>query len=150
MFKALRRLMMAQLMQGVSPTGLALTCAFAVPISVFPIVGVTTTMCLIFGAILRLNQPTMQAINYLLTPFHFLLIPVFLRIGEKIYGADPVSLNPKTLWSEFMTDQKLFLDHYGWAGLHALTAWALIMVPIGFLVFFAARPLFRRLEKKIS
>lgn len=141
---------MAQLLQGVSPSGLAMSCAFAVPISVFPILGATTTMCLIVGMALRLNQPTMQAVNYLLTPFHILLIPVFLRIGERLYGSDPVSLNPKTLWSEFMADQTTFFDRYGWAGLHALTAWALIMIPAGFLVFFAAHRIFKRLEKKIG
>lgn len=148
MLKKIRELIRAQLVQGVTPRGLALTCAMALVLSTFPLLGTTTFLCLMFGMALKLNQPVMQALNYAMTPVHLLLVPVFLKIGERVVGAEPVSLNPQLVMAEFFTDWKLFLEHYGMAGLHAILAWTLIAPAVGFVVFFVLNAVFTKLKKQ--
>lgn len=147
--KRLKGLLFDQLMQGANPHGLALSVAAGVVIGVFPIFGATTILAAAVGAALRLNQPTLQATNYLMAPFQLLLIPVFLLAGERICGAPPLTLNPATLVREFWLDIPLFFSRYGMAGLHGILAWALFAGPLGASVYFPAKSVLSRLPKPV-
>ena len=63
-----RRLLVEQLTQGVTPERIAFTIAFGAMLSVFPIFGVTTVLCAVAAWALRLNQPVIQLVNALLAP----------------------------------------------------------------------------------
>src|SRR5579862_4910652 len=83
-------LIVAQLTQGVTPSKIALTIALGVTLGVFPILGATTVLCAIVGIWLKLNQPIIQFINWIISALQLSLILVFVRIGEWIVHAEPV------------------------------------------------------------
>src|SRR5438128_669219 len=135
MVKRVREFIGHQLRQGASPEGLALTCAMGFFISLFPIIGATTVLCLGAGYALRLNQPTLQAVNYLLAPLQLLMIPIFLKAGAWVFRVPTVSVNPKTIIDEFMRNPGKFLSDYGIASLQSIAAWALLTPLVAFILY---------------
>ncbi len=137
-----------QLTQGVSPLGLARTCAAGATISIIPLLGVTTTLCVLVGVRFKLNQALIQVVNYLLYPIQILMLPVFLILGAKVTGSPPVSLDPKQFASEFWQDPSLFMKHYGMAGFHAVWVWCFFSPIIFFSVQAACLAIFNRWKKE--
>jgi len=135
----------AQLTQGVTHDQLALTLAVGTACSLFPFLGTTTLLNLGVGLALRLNQPILQTINYLLTAAQLALILVYVRIGEFLWRAAPVPLSVTQLLADFRTSPKLFFQRFGWTGVHSFTAWMLTAPLLIAVIYFATRPLLRRL-----
>jgi uncharacterized protein (DUF2062 family) len=134
----------AQLSQGATPDRLALSIGVGAACSLVPFLGFTTLLNFAVGAWLRLNQPVMQILNQLLGPVQLLLIIPYIRAGEKIWGARPVSISVRELAGSFKDDPAGFLQRFGWTGLHAATAWALSLpLVIGGLYFLVRPVLFR-------
>lgn len=139
----------AQLTQGIDPVSLSRTVAAGLVISLFPALGVTTGLCVLVGVKYRLNQPILQAINYLLYPVQILMLPVFFSLGAWITGTESVSLNPATILTELKTDPGLFVANYGWGGLKAILAW-LLTAPLVYAILSRIRIPIRILGKQNS
>ena len=128
--RRLRDPIVSLLTQGVTPDKIAATLAVSTAISLFPIFGLTTLLNVLVGLKLRMNQPLLQAINYLLTPLHLIMIFVYVRIGERIWGVQEAAFTLGELVSTFHEKPiGEFLQRFGWTGIHAITAWA-ISVPV--------------------
>jgi Uncharacterized protein conserved in bacteria (DUF2062) len=140
-------LLRAQLTQGVSPDRMAWSMAVGTACSVVPFFGFTTVLNLGVGVWLRLNQPAMQILNQLLGPVQLVLIVVYVRAGEKNWGAAPVPISVSVLVKAFKEDPWAFLQRFGWTGLHAATAWALSVPLIVAAVFYGLRPVMRRFAR---
>ncbi|HEX2854658.1 MAG TPA: DUF2062 domain-containing protein [Opitutaceae bacterium] len=138
----------AQLTQGATPDRLALSLAVGTACSVMPLIGVTTALNFGVALWLRLNQPVMQILNQLLAPVHLILIIVYVRLGEKIWGAVPVPISIPVLVRAFRDDPVAFLHRFGWTGVHAATAWALSVPLIVAVVYYALRPAMRALSSR--
>jgi uncharacterized protein (DUF2062 family) len=139
---------MEQIKQGADPDGLAKSFAAAATIAVIPVLGSTTALCVMVGLRWRLNQPIMQAVNYLLYPLQIVLLPVFIYAGAILFGVEPVSFDPKTVFSEFTGEPTLFMSKYGMAGLRACLVWFLVAPILFFPLKSISRSLFKRLMKK--
>ena len=74
------------LRQGISPRRLALTLALGFVVGCIPVVGLPTALCVVIALAFRLNQPAIQAANYLAMPFQAALIVPAGTAGRK---ADP-------------------------------------------------------------
>ena len=137
---------LALLTQGVTPDKVAATFAVGTAVSLFPFLGFTTTFNIGIGLWFRMNQPLLQAINYLLTPLHLVMILVYVRVGETIWGAKEDRFSIGDLLTTFRDDSiSEFIHRFGWAGIHAFTAW-LISVPfIIAVLYYGLRPLMRRI-----
>jgi uncharacterized protein (DUF2062 family) len=135
---------LALLTQGVSPDKIALTLAVGTACSLLPFLGFTSLLNLGVGLWLRLNQPILQTLNQILGPLQLVLILVYVRIGEKIWGAPEVPISIGQLVQQFKESPGQFFVRFGWTGVHAATAWA-ISVPV-FLatVYFPLRVVMRR------
>jgi uncharacterized protein (DUF2062 family) len=139
----------AQLTQGVTPDKLAHTLAVGSACSVFPFLGTNWALNLCAGLWLRMNQPLLQTLNQLLWPIQLPLIFVYVRLGEWLRGAaadrftveEVVQLFREGTWGDFF-------QRFGWAGVHAFTAWALTAPVLLAAVYFPARWLLRRLAAK--
>ncbi len=138
----------AQLTQGVTPDRLALTVAVGTACSLLPFLGFTTLLNLGVGLWLRLNQPILQTVNYLLGAVQLALIVVYVRLGEKLWGAAPMPISVSILVREFRADPGAFLQRFGWTGIHAASAWALSVPVIVAAVYFPLRPVMRRLAAR--
>jgi uncharacterized protein (DUF2062 family) len=134
-----------QLTQGVSPDALALTVTLGVLIGVFPIFGATTTLCVIAGVALKLNQPALQLANHAMVVPQVLLIPVFVKAGERLFGLAPVSFDPRLLPAQFLAQPAAFLRAYGRSGLAGTAVWALAAPVAGALLYYPLRRGFRKM-----
>ena len=136
---------LALLAQGTTPDRLALTLAFGTAAALLPFLGFTSLFVLGVGLVFRLNQPLLQMVNWLLGPLQIALILVYVRMGEKIWGAEPMPISVGLIVRQFKADPGAFMKRFGWTGVHAATAWALSVPPIVAAVYFLVRPLLRRL-----
>jgi uncharacterized protein (DUF2062 family) len=139
---------LAQLKQGVTPDQIALTLAVGTACSLLPFLGFTALLNLGVGLWLRLNQPILQTLNQVLGPLQLVMILVYVRIGEKIWGAPEMPLSVRVLAQSFTDDPGAFLRRFGWTGVHAATAWALSVPVIVAAVYFPLRGVMRRVAAR--
>jgi len=140
----------AQLKQGATPEGLADSIAAGLLAGTLPFLGLTTALAALLGWRMRLNHPVLQAVNYALSPVQLALIVPFVRLGERILGADPVPLSPVEVVKAFGADPLNALQRFGMSGLHAFLAWVLIMPIVCHFVSRGLRPVMRRLAARIG
>lgn len=129
-------LIVAQFVQGVTPQKIALTIALGLSLGVLPILGATTAACAVAGVWLKLNQPVIQLVNWLASPFQLTSILVFVRIGEWIMRAPPVSFSVPELVQKFDASPARFFREFGMTGLHGIVAW-LIIAPFLTLILYS-------------
>jgi uncharacterized protein (DUF2062 family) len=115
-----------QLTQGVTPRKIALSLAVGSSLALFPILGTTTALCVLAGILLGLNQPIIQGINALCTFVYFPLIVAFVRLGDRLTGAAPSSLDIPAMISMFSHHPRQFFREFGVTGLHAILGWAVV------------------------
>jgi uncharacterized protein (DUF2062 family) len=126
----------AQLRQGTTPQLMVLTIAAGVVIGLFPILGATTLMCGIVAAVFKLNQPVIQAVNYLLSPAQLALLFPFYRAGEKLFQQPPVPITSVgALTERFWAGPLQFLIDYGLVALYGITVWALLAPALFGLIY---------------
>lgn len=137
------------LTQGVTPDKLAATLAMGSVCSMFPFLGTTSALNLGVGLWLRMNQPILQTLNQLLGGVHLLMILVYVRLGEWLWRAPAEEkFSVREMISSFAElSLRDFLTQFGWAGLHALTAWALTAPLLLAAVYVPLRPVMRRLAQ---
>ena len=134
------------LAQGLTPDRLALSLAVGLVLGLFPIVGVTTLLCVAAGFVFRLNHLALQLANHLAYPLQLPLVLAFVRLGERLLGAPRVSFDPLKLVRHFERDATGFLREFGLTGLHGILGWSLVAPVLLLAVFFSLRPLLRRLD----
>jgi len=115
-----------QLTQGVSPHKITLTLALGATLGVFPIFGITSLLCLLLGAPLKLNQVILQSANWMVTWVHPLLLIFFVRLGETLMGAEPMVFVPTELVAVFKASPGAFMKRFGMTGLHGILGWFLV------------------------
>lgn len=115
-----------QLTQGVSPHKITLTLALGATLGVFPIFGITSLLCLLLGAPLKLNQVILQSANWMVTWVHPLLLIFFVRLGETLMGAEPMVFVPNELVAAFKASPEAFMKRFGMTGLHGILGWFLV------------------------
>ena len=146
-----KRVVMAQLTQGVTPQRIAFTVSLGTLLSVFPIFGVTTALCAVSAWLLRLNQPLMQLVNALLAPVHILLLYPYYRAGERLLGREPAPLLAVTELAErFAQSPKQFVLDYGMIAVGGAVVWvisALVAVP---LMYVTLRPVLEGLARGVK
>lgn len=138
--------LLAQLTQGVTPDKLALTLAVGTACSLFPFLGFTSLLNLGVGLWLRMNQPVLQTLNQALGPLQLILILGYVCLGEIIWRDPPMPFSVSGMVESFSGKSLAeFLGLFGWAGIHAFTAWALTAPLLIATLFFTLRPALRRL-----
>lgn len=146
--RRLRDPLVAQLTQGVTPDRLAATLAVGTACSLFPFLGLTSLLNLAVGIRLRMNQPILQTLNQLLGPVQLLLILAYVRLGEWLWRAEGTRFTVGDMLRTFRDETFLvFLERFGWAGIHALTAWIVTTPLLLAVIYYPLRPVMRRLAR---
>jgi len=143
------RPIVAELTQGVTPDHIALTLAVGTACSLLPFFGFTALFNLAIGVVLRMNQPILQTLNQLLGPLQIVLILVYVRMGETIWAAEGHRFTFVEMMRVFR-DKSFgqFLGEFGWAGVHAFTAWSLTCPVLIGAIYYSVRPALRRLAAR--
>ena len=116
----------AQLTQGITPEKIALTIAIGSALALFPILGTTTLLCLLVGIVLKLNQPIIQAVNYLCYPIHLPLIWWMVRTGEWLFGEPHRAFKMRVVAQLLWEDPVQFFRMFGTTLFHACVVWAIL------------------------
>lgn len=140
-----------QLKQGTTPDKITLNIALGAVLGIFPIVGLTTLLCGLVAWRLRLNQPLIQLMNYLMYPLHLLLLLPFYRAGETLFQQPHVPIfSVSDLIARFSASPTHFIADYGMVGLYGVTVWALIALPLGGLLYLLLRSPIQSLASRIE
>ncbi|HTB22160.1 MAG TPA: DUF2062 domain-containing protein [bacterium] len=130
--------MLAQLTRGLSPRRAALALALGAWLGLVPILGATIGLCLLAGALLRLNHAVLQAANLLVYPLQLILLIPFLNLGAWAFGSGPLNLDLSGLPGRMRSAPWAVLREYGWIGLRGCAVWAglgLLAVPALWWIF---------------
>ncbi len=141
------RPVLQQIKVGGSPRKFALSAGFGVAVGVIPVLWTSTILGFVFGFIFKLNQITIQAVNYALQIFQYLLIPIYLYWGDKLFGVSPLSLTPKQLQKMISElGGKGFMIKFGSSIWHGAVLWAItapFLIGITYMIFL---PIFKNLH----
>lgn len=117
--------------QGFTPKKIALTISIGLVFGTIPFC-ISTLLCTIAGIILRLNQPILQIVNFLVFPLQIGLFIPYLKLGEFLLKEKTISLNYFEIKEIFNLSIKLFILKLGKVIFCALLGW-LILSPIIFI-----------------
>jgi len=149
--RRVRAPLVALFTQGVTPDKIALTLGVGCVCSLFPFLGFTTLLNLAAGWWLRLNQPLLQTLNQLLGAVQLAMILPYVRFGEWLWRAQDSRFTITDMLRTFReASLGQFLLQFGWAGIHAFTAWLLTSPVLLAAVYYALRPALRRMASKAS
>ena len=140
----------AQLTLGISPERVAWAISLGVVLGVFPVMGTTTLVCFVAGWLLRLNQPVLHVVSNLIYPLHLLLILVFIRLGERLYGAPKMSFSIPQLLGRFQDDPLQFARDFGMSAWHGVSAWLLVAPFAAVIIKFAVMPILKQVAASIQ
>ena len=149
--RRVRAPLIALLTQGLTPDRISLTLGVGAACSMFPLLGFSSLLNLVVGLWLRLNQPILQILNQALGPLHLVMIIAYVRLGEWLWRVEGGRFTLREMMHVFR-DESIgeFLRSFGWAGIYALTAWALTTPVLIAVVYYTLRPILRRLAIKTS
>jgi uncharacterized protein (DUF2062 family) len=116
-----------------SPSRVAWTIALGFAIGMFPILGITTIACALLAKILRLRQGPIQLGNYAALPFQIFLIIPFLRLGEKVLGAERFNFDIGALMRSMPHVSDEVARSVVYAQWHMIVGWA-IVAPIAAVI----------------
>jgi uncharacterized protein (DUF2062 family) len=139
----------AQLTQGVTPEKIAFTLALGIALGVFPILGSTTALCAIAGVLVKLNQPIIQSVNYLVYPLQLILLIPFYRAGEQLLGRAPIPLSIPMLLDRFQANTGQFLKDFGMVGVGGILVWFIVAPAAIAAIYFTTRGPLRALSRGI-
>ena len=138
------------LRQGITPEKIALSIALGITLGITPVLGSTSILCFLAAILLRLNAPAIQLVNYLVYPLQLAMLVPFLRMGQWIFAASPVTFSVAEIFHLIRADVWGAIATLWTATLHALVAWvalASLAAPILYLVF---APALRRLGRSLQ
>lgn len=132
-----------QLRQGITPKKIALSIALGSAVGIFPIFGSTTLLCALAAYFLKLNQPSIQLFNYLVSPIQIIFIPIFVRVGEWLFRAEHISFSVLELKDQFLASPVHFMEKFGLAGAHGIAAWILIAPVASLAIYSLTHPILK-------
>lgn len=135
------------LKQGMTPNKLALSISLGFCFGLFPIVGVTTLLCLAISLILRLNVAAMQLINYLVYPIQLIILIPLIHLGSYMIDVNPIPYSIDEIIDIVGKDFFQAFELLGFATLIGIFAWSIIIVPISVMIYIVLRMVFMRMAR---
>ncbi len=135
------------LKQGITPTKLALSISLGLVFGLFPIVGVTTLLCLAISFVFKLNLAAIQLVNYLVYPLQLILLIPLIKLGSVFANVNPIPYSITELLEIANEDFFRAFEMLWFAHLLGIVAWAITILPLGFIVFLILKHVFLRLNK---
>jgi uncharacterized protein (DUF2062 family) len=136
------------LRQGMTPHKLAVTVALGSVVGILPALGVTTVMGTALAARFRLNIAATVLVSYLVQPLQLLLIIPFIKAGVFMFGLDDLKLTLDEMVAMFKLDWLAALNKLWVANLAAVSAWAILAIPVGVILYFLLLPILHRVLPK--
>jgi uncharacterized protein (DUF2062 family) len=145
--RRLGRLVVDLLKSGLAPEKIALCIVLGVVLGIAPVIGSTTILCAAAAALLGLNQPLIQAVNYLVYPLQFAMIIPFIRAGEWVFGSPRLHLSAQEIAAAVARDPLGAFSAFWTITVQALVAWLLFGVATTIVGYPALAMLLRRIAR---
>ncbi len=139
-----------QLKQGTSPEKLSWSISLGTTLGIFPIMGSTTIVCLIFGHLLKLNQPILHLFKTFTYPLQLALILVYIRLGQMLNGVPLIKFSIPQMLGQFKDDPAQFASDFGMVALYGIEAWAISAIFLIPILYFIFLPILKKLLGKIA
>jgi uncharacterized protein (DUF2062 family) len=143
-----KSLLLDQLRQGTQPGRLALAVALGLWLGLMPTLGASTVVCAALALGLGLNQPAIQAANYLAYPLQILCLIPFLNAGGHVFGGPYPSLSAGEFYRRMSQEPWALLREYAWMLAHGTVVWAALGLAVVPLLWVGLRWLFQRLDHR--
>ncbi len=138
------------LKQGLSPRKLALTFSFGFVLSMFPVVGTTTALTMLFAYMFRLNYVIIQLINWLAAPVCLALMIPFTHLGQDIFGAEESRISIDELMKAFDNGLIQGFRQVLQYQLYAIFGWAISALPSLIILYFICLQLIKLYYSKLK
>lgn len=139
-----------QLKQGLTPEKLALSAVLGVAFGCFPVLGVTTAMCVAAAVALRLSHPVIQAANYGAGPLQVAFFIPLVKLGDAIVSRPSLPLTLEGLQEHMAQGPWHFVQLFGESVAHGIVAWLVVTPPLVGLGYAAGKPLAARLARRFQ
>ena len=141
--------MVGLLKMGANPDKLAWSLALGVVVGVNPLLGSTTVVALGVAAAFRLNLVASQVGNHAVYPLEILLFPVFIKLGDVLFGTEKLPLAGKALWhaaKHHPLETTRLLWTWEW---HALVVWAMFAAVAMPAIALGSEPVLRKMAERV-
>lgn len=142
--------MVGLLTQGVTCEKIAWSLTLGIVVGVFPVLGSTTVLCALAAAILRLNLPAIQLVNYLVYPMQFALLIPFIRLGETLFRAPPLRLSLPEMLAMAHANLPHAIATLWVTALQAASAWLLVSPALMVILYFPLLWMVRSLAPAVA
>ena len=139
-----------QLTQGVTPRAIAVGIAVGAICGIFPVLGTTSVLTALVTFVFRLNQPITQAVSWLVYPLQIALIPAFVRGGEFLLGAEPISFSIPQMISDFGDSPGAFFSQFKMTFVHCIVAWGVAVPILAVLIIGITHPILRTAANRLT
>jgi thiosulfate reductase cytochrome b subunit len=112
--------------------------------------GTVSFLSVLTAAIFKLNQPVTHLFTRLMMPLHLAFIIPFIRLGQRLHGAELLEASVPELVNRFKNDPMGFLGDFGLAAWHGFAAWLLVAPFLLLGVKLLLTPVFRACANKWS
>lgn len=137
--KKFKELLLDLLRQGKSKKELSIAITIGVLLGVFPVLGVTTIICVFLGRIFKLNVPTLLASNYIVFPIQIFMIYGLIKMGETLFFLEN-SIDYEFFKTLMEQSMGTIFQTLGTSLLAAVVSWILVAsvlyLPLYYLFFF--------------
>jgi uncharacterized protein (DUF2062 family) len=121
--------------QGITPEKIALSIVLGLTLGVVPMLGTTSLLCFAAALALRLNQPAIQLINYLVYPLQLALLVPLLQLGERVFGEPSRGLTLNGILDMVKATPWHAVTSLWTATMHALVVWLVLAAVTGLLLY---------------
>ncbi len=139
---------LALLTQGITPEKIAMSVVFGAGLGIFPVLGSTTLLCALAAAVLGLNLPAIQIVNYFVYPLQLVLIVPFMRLGARIFSGATVGWSLTQMLELFRADRWHALKALWVVAVQAVGAWSLAVPPLGVVAYLVLVWILRRVARR--
>ncbi len=141
---------MGLLRRGADPDTLAWSLALGLVVGVNPLLGSTTLVALGLASLFRLNIVASQVGNHAVYPLEILLFPVFIKVGDVVFGTPNLPLAGHAL-RESVKRHPWHTTRLLWTWeWHALIVWAVFAAVAMPAIAFGCEPLLRKMAKRVG
>ena len=122
--------------EGLSAGKIAFSLSLGIIAGIFPVIGATTLLSLLFTFLFRLNILIVQSVQWTVALFQLLLIVPFMKSGAYLLTQKNIHINTSQLQQAFEHGTMAGVKSLWILHLYGIFSWILIAVPAGFILYF--------------
>ncbi len=130
--------------EGLTPEKLAFSITIGFVAGLFPVIGATTILSLLFAMLFRQNLLVVQSVQWIVAVIQILLIIPFMQMGAYILNAHAIHISLQQINLAFQPGFISGIKTVGIFHLYAILTWGLLIIPAGTVSYFSLLSVFQK------